>query len=305
MNPQKTGLGGTGSRPRRTPLAIQPERAAKCNASRGVSAFTLLELLAVTALLCLWAAAIVPGLARTQGTSKAIECQNNLRQLTTAWRQWSDAHNDTLLHTGDAAPRPTWITGVLDLSGANLANWDVNHDVARSPLWRYVGGTASVFRCPADPSTVVRSTDGRRVPRVRSYSMNSVFGFGEWLNGSYNPYQTRWRLYAKGAEIMAPTRTFVAADEHPGSMNDACLNVACTGAETNDPTNTAKIIDFPASSHAGAGSFSFADGHVVGHRWVGSRIRPPFDGSLFGLAVAAEDSWIDARWLAQNTTVRR
>ena len=72
-------------------------------------------------------------------------------------------------------------------------------------------------------------------------------------------------------------------------------------------SSAARIIDFPANYHGGSCGFSFADGHVVIHKWVGSKIKhaPLYYGSRsLQLNVPAEDSWVDVKWMAKNTTVK-
>jgi hypothetical protein len=175
--------------------------------------------------------------------------------------------------------------------------------MVHSPLWAYVGKLPAVFKCPADKSAVV--VNGVGMARVRSYSMSQVFGNGEWLGvpfGNPNP----WRVYAKAGEIVVPAKTFLFLDEHPDSMNDGSFGVECTRNQPGDAPGSAFIVDFPASFHEGAGCFSFADGRSEEHRWVGATIKPPlaYTGTLV-LAVPAGDSWVDAHWLAANTTVSK
>jgi hypothetical protein len=98
----------------------------------------------------------------------------------------------------------------------------------------------------------------------------------------------------------------VFADEHPDSLNDGVLAVACTGAEPNDPPGSAYIIDYPASHHSGAGVFSFADGGADLHQWRGATIQPPVKFiNAVALNTPARDSSDDIKWLASNTTVKR
>ena len=130
-------------------------------------AFTLIELLTVIALLVLLVAALSPALARTRQISPAIRCANNLRQLGMANRQWTEDNSATLLtcQNGIYGPsRPVWISGLLDFNPGNRSNWDVNQDIANSPLWPYIQGKAGLFRCPGDRSSVLVS--GTRMPRV-------------------------------------------------------------------------------------------------------------------------------------------
>ena len=267
------------------------------------SGFTLIELSVVLAMAGLLSAVLAPGLARTQVGSRSAQCVNHLRELTLGWHQYAEDNNGGLLDCVDGSARPNWVTGNLDFSGSNSSNWDTNRDLVKSPLWGYVGGAPSVFRCPADPATVINN--GVRRPRVRSISMSHVFGAGAWLDRSYNPNQKVWRTYQVLGSIIRPTQTFVFADEHPDSMNDSALSSACTGNQPGDSPGVSSIIDYPANYHNGACGFSFADGHADIHKWLGNKIaRMPTTFTAIPLNVAALDSWVDMHWLAANTTVR-
>jgi prepilin-type N-terminal cleavage/methylation domain-containing protein/prepilin-type processing-associated H-X9-DG protein len=57
-------------------------------------AFTLIELLAVVAVLALCAAAILPVLARTKAPAQRIYCANNRRGIGEASQIWGQAHGD-------------------------------------------------------------------------------------------------------------------------------------------------------------------------------------------------------------------
>ncbi len=284
--------------------------------------FTVLELVVVLAMLGMMACLWVPASARTKPASYAYRCQNNLRQLGVGMRQWSEDHNDYLLTcqdpmvpggTGDtpATPnlnrtRPNWMSGILDFNGGNRSNWDINRDVAVSPIWNYIGKSARLFKCPADASTVLVAA--QPLPRVRSYSMSQVFARGEWLDSpAGTSISMNWRTYVKQVEIVLPDRTFMLIDEHPDSVNDAAFASTCGGAQPTDPLSAAYIIDYPAALHSGGGNLSFADGHAETHHWKGSKIRnaPITYTATLPLNVPADDSAVDMRWLAANTTVRR
>lgn len=279
--------------------------------NREQGGFTMLELLAILAVLAVGAAILAPTLATTTTNSMSLACKNNLRRLTTAWRLWTDENSAYLLYCGYSsahpAPdyRPYWVTGYLDFSTAP-SNYDVNQDLAKSPVWPLVGRAASAFKCPSDRSAV-RRPGGTNLPRVRSYSMSQVFGTGEWLNKVNDPYQGVWRTYARASEIVLPSRTFLFMDVHPGSINDSAFKTACTGNLPTDPPMAAQIIDYPSPLHNGGCNLSFADGRAEAHRWEGSKIRnsPVVYDGLMPLNVPAESSWVDTHWLKENTTVRR
>jgi hypothetical protein len=274
----------------------------------GRAGFTLIEVLAIAAMLSLVGMTFCASLAQTRPGIPATQCRANLKRLTLAWHQYAEDNRGVLLTCVDGlllngALRPNWIGGSLDFS-SNPGNWDTSRSVALSPLWPYINHDALVFRCPSDPAKV--TVNGSRLPRVRSMSMSQVFSQGEWLDRTFNPSQKTWRTYSNLHDIVRPAQTFVFIDEHPDSMNDSGFANMCGGNQPNDPAGSSQIIDFPANYHLGGCGISFADAHTEIHKWVGSKIaRAPIllNGSL-ALNVNAGDSWNDMHWLAANTTVK-
>ena len=258
--------------------------------------FTFTELLVVIAVIGMLALMILPTLARTSPNSNAAQCMNNLRQLTTAWRMYADDNKDLLVASLALAGttyngRPVWMTGILNVGGVNPSRYDINTDVVKSPLWNYCGQNASLFRCPADLSSV--TVGGKVYPRVRSYSMSQVFDFGEWLPAS------NWRTYAKMSDIMKPNHTFVFIDENPAWINDAAFATDCNGLPGSG-TSGPQIVDLPTISHNKAGGLSFADGHIEMHKWKGRLIL-----TAPGTIPTNADDLDDFVYLASNTTVRK
>jgi prepilin-type processing-associated H-X9-DG protein len=87
---------------------------------------------------------------------------------------------------------------------------------------------------------------------------------------------------------------WVLVDEHPDSINDAMLYV-----NPGMPLVNAAWVDWPASYHAGACGFSFADGHSEIHKWQDSRTLAPVTyTSINNMPVRGS---VDYGWIAQRT----
>ena len=264
----------------------RPLRARPGDRGRRLRGFTLIELLVVIAIIAILAALLLPVLNKGKLKAQGIQCMGNHKQLTIAWKMYSDDNNDTLLYASGVPPYTAhdpdvWVSGWVNWQDpGNPSNWDVNQDLAQSPLWPFCCKSAAIWRCPADRSAV--NVNGQRFPRVRSMSMNIWVGgfrgmdFG--LSGDSGPYAyggKDWRVYLKLADMTdpGPGQTFLLLDMREDSIDVGNFAPDMTGWPAH-PGQTG-FYDLPGSYHHRAGGLSFADGHSEIHRWRDDRTMPP------------------------------
>lgn len=281
------------------PLAFKKTRA---------DGFTLVELLVMIVTVAMLATLLLPALAGTKPNAQSFQCVENQRQLVLAWQMYAEDNNDLLppndypyltayarQSAATQARMKNWVVGTMAVA-FDAADYPANHPPFLSEfsdpntLLSPYQTNKTVYRCPADNYVDSRSL----VVHVRSYSMNSAVGTifnsasangggdprpvgspvgGGWLAGSsYNGNQKTWLTYGKMSSFSrpGPANTFVITEENPYSINDGSIAIPAAAA----PGNTYRV-DFPGANHNAATGISFADGHVIIHKWQDARTYTP------------------------------
>jgi hypothetical protein len=193
---------------------------------------------------------------------------------------------------------PGWVSGVMDFSSNNVCNGaTILLTDSRYAQFSAYNKNPAIYRCSSDPS-VVPQPNGKRIRRVRSYSLNGVLGLRPIFADRkiFNGQQVPPMKKLSDITNPPPDRQFAFLDENPNSILDTDFWV--------DGLFGLDILDsIPASYHNGSGCLSFMDGHVEAHRWLDPKTKMPLnpkwicnDLLLHGTLTQSSDAlWLHAR----------
>jgi prepilin-type N-terminal cleavage/methylation domain-containing protein/prepilin-type processing-associated H-X9-DG protein len=106
--------------------------------------FTLIELLVVIAVISLLLALLMPALRKARALAGSLGCQNNLKQIATAWQQYLDDNRGCFYQGINANLNYGGWRGVVGWTPRPLNSYlDLLEDLENE-------NDAKIFRCPAD-----------------------------------------------------------------------------------------------------------------------------------------------------------
>ena len=177
-----------------------------------------------------------------------------------------------------------WVLGSPKLD-TNTAN------VEAGVLFRHVG-SAKLYRCPADKSTVRNQP---AILRTRSYSTPEFFNC-EII--SYTGLDDTSGTMRKMSSLVVPgpSQTWVFIDEHDMSIDDGIFGIGGRGMAADGP-NPDFWGAYPGDRHNNGVSLSFADGHVESHHWRAHRTVTFYTGGQVYIRKDDTTNLEDLHWL--------
>lgn len=162
--------------------------------------FTLVELLTVIAVVAILASLLLSVLGEARAKTRAVSCQNTMRQLGVAFHLYANDH--------DGEIPPSWHSAAIRRTG----NWAVEispylhpHGAASSDAWSETFNR--YFRCSEDDSWD---------PMIFSYGLNVYFELDP-ASDSYEGSPETWRRIE---DLNQPSSTILLAETRPVAFGD-------------------------------------------------------------------------------------
>lgn len=228
------------------------------------TAFTLIELLAVIAIIGIVAALLLPALSRAKDSGRSTFCRNQLRQMGVALQMYT--HDQNALYPHYLGPAGSSYGDAMGQRGkaSGLVYWS-----SKLRPYGLLAWTNRAFHCPGYTAEIAAPWQKDTPERHGSYAYNTygvrtanttrgVFGLG--------PIQY-WET-APGVKVSAVSQSQVVAPSEMLAMGDSFMKVGMKGGP--DVWGCVNILGSPLleapylARHGRKDNQAYVDGHVSG-----------------------------------------
>jgi len=239
-----------------------------------VSGFTIVELMAVLAIILLVVGLLSAALNSTRSKTMRVTCLDNMKQLQFAWTMYADENNDYVALNKTVPPSETSLAAAIKSSPGSWVTGNPKEDrnvdtLAKGTLFNLVSRNADVYRCPMDGSTTKFGNQ-----RTRSYSISA------YLGGDDDDLDPRVKMRTSELVNPPPDRVFVFIEEHEQSIWAGGFLVI---PRERFGLNGGAWSSTPSDRHMQGCNLTFADGHVEYWKWMSPK-KPSSNNQLINSA---------------------